>query len=424
MKQLLRERVWFPNMNKAVEELISTCLACQVTTKPRTHGEVHTSEIPSKPWQLISVDFFGPFENSIYLLHLCDEFSRYPFIEEIKSTSAEAVIPVLSRIFSMFGTPEKLKSDNGPPFNGSHFATFARHYGFKHQKVTPLWPRANGLNERMMQNISKIITAAMIEGKKWRTELSKFLMSYRSTPHCTTGVAPAQLMFNYNANTTRLPQIDEPIDRGKLEERAKANHEKTREKVNKHRNQHIHENMFKVGDHALVRQKKTSKLTPPYDPSTYKITNIKGTMITGTREDHSITRNASLFKKVNFAEPVHNVTLCLKIAEALSKQQQPPNEQQQPQNEQQQEPRQITNDIPNQEEEISFERDQEENIGEDNIQRQDESNNADDQPNEAEQNNPLIEQEGEGNVTTRKSTRSSHPVNHLQIKHNSHKSYC
>ena len=311
---------------------------------------------------------------------------------------------MLSRIFSMFGTPEKLKSDNGPPFNGSHFATFARHYGFKHQKVTPLWPRANGLNELMMQNISKIITAAMIEGKKWRTELSKFLMSYRSTPHCTTGVAPAQLMFKYNANTTRLPQIDEPIDHGKLEERAKANHEKTREKVNKHRNQHIHENMFKIGDHALVRQKKTSKLTPPYDPNTYKITNINGTMITGAREDHSITRNASLFKRVNFAKPAQNVTLCLKIAEALSKQkQQPPNEQQQ----------QITNDIPNQEE-----------SREESIQHQDESNNVNNQPNEAEQDNPLIEQEGEGNVTTRKSTRGSHPVNHLQIQHNSHKSYC
>jgi hypothetical protein len=163
------------------------------------------------------------------------------------------------------------------------------------------------------------------------------------------------------------------------------------------------------------------------------ITNIKGTMITGTREDHSITRNASFFKRVNFAEPVHNITLCLKIAEALSKQQQPQNDQQQqpqndqqqqPQNEQQQEQQQITNDIPNQEEEISFERDQEENRGEDSIERQDELNNVDNQPNEAEQDNPQIEKGGEGNVTTRKSTRDSHPVNHLQIQHNSHKSYC
>jgi hypothetical protein len=190
MKQLLRERVWFPNLNKAVEELVSNCPACQATTIPRTHGEVITSELPTQPWQIVSLDFFGPFENSIYLMHICNEFSRYPFVEEVKSTSAEAVIPVLSRIFAMFGTPNTVKSDNGLPFNGENFAKFSRHLGFKHRKVTPLWPRANGCNERFMQSIKKVITTAIIEKKKkkkWRIELTNFLKAYRATPHYTTG---------------------------------------------------------------------------------------------------------------------------------------------------------------------------------------------------------------------------------------------
>ena len=46
--------------------------------------------------------------------------------------------------------PQVVKSDNGPPFNGHEFAQFADYLGFKHRRVTPLWPEANGEVERFM----------------------------------------------------------------------------------------------------------------------------------------------------------------------------------------------------------------------------------------------------------------------------------
>ena len=64
-----------------------------------------------------------------------------------------AVIPNIDKIFAMFGTPDVLKSDNGPPFNGQDFAKFANVLGFKHRKVTPLWPRANGEVERFVKTL-------------------------------------------------------------------------------------------------------------------------------------------------------------------------------------------------------------------------------------------------------------------------------
>ena len=45
--------------------------------------------------------------------------------------------------------------DNGPPFNGSKFANFAREQGFRHRKVTPGWAEANGDVERSMQTLTK-----------------------------------------------------------------------------------------------------------------------------------------------------------------------------------------------------------------------------------------------------------------------------
>ena len=67
------------------------------------------------------------------------------FVELVRSTSANTVIPVLDKVLSTFSTPDILKSDNGAPFNSGQFHAYAENMGFKHRKVTPYWPRANVL---------------------------------------------------------------------------------------------------------------------------------------------------------------------------------------------------------------------------------------------------------------------------------------
>ena len=54
---------------------------------------------------------------------------------------------------------------------------------------------------------------------------------------------------------------------------------------------------FAIGDTVLVQVQKQNKLTPFYNPQPYQITHIKGTMITAERQGHTISRNASFFKK-------------------------------------------------------------------------------------------------------------------------------
>ena len=51
-----------------------------------------------------------------YLLVITDDYSRYPVVEPVRSTSSKHVIPVMDRVFTMFRVPEVVKSDNGPPF--------------------------------------------------------------------------------------------------------------------------------------------------------------------------------------------------------------------------------------------------------------------------------------------------------------------
>ena len=84
----------------------------------------------------------------------------------------------MDEIFTMHGIPDSVMTDNGPPFNGKQFAQFAESSGFKHRKVTPLHPEANGQAEAFMKSLGKTIRTAMTEGKDWKKALNDFLKVY------------------------------------------------------------------------------------------------------------------------------------------------------------------------------------------------------------------------------------------------------
>ena len=163
------------------------------------------SVLPDNPFDEVRVDFASV--NGETLLLLVDDYSRFPFVEPVSSTSASAVIPKLDKLFATFGTPLVVRSDNGPPFNGDEFVKFSQVLGFKHRKVKPLWPRANGEVERFVKTLKKYIKAAKTEGKNWRKELQVFLRNYRTTPHTTTGVAPNVLLMK-RAVRNKIPQAN------------------------------------------------------------------------------------------------------------------------------------------------------------------------------------------------------------------------
>ncbi len=68
--------------------------------------------------------------------------------------------------------------------------------GIQHTTSTPLWPQGNAEVEAFMKPLGKAIRTANVEGRPWRQELSKFLLTYRSTLHSTTKIPLAQLLSN------------------------------------------------------------------------------------------------------------------------------------------------------------------------------------------------------------------------------------
>ena len=296
-KQLMRLKVWFPGLDRMVEQTVASCLPCQASTVERnTAQEVKMSDLPAGPWQEVSIDF-KELPTGEYLMVVIDDYSRFPVIEIIRSTSAKTVVPRLDTIFAAYGIPVTVRSDNGPPFNSHEFKQFAGYSGFEHRKVTPLWPQANGEVERMMRNLKKLYRTATTEHQSTRQALNKYLRNYRATPHSSTGVAPATLLFGRETRV-RLPELPR---NPKPDKSVRKHDKKAKDKMksNAEKNKKLSQKQLRTGDCVLLKRDKSLKThQTPYHTNPYEVTQVKGTMITATDGTRTVTRNASYFKKV------------------------------------------------------------------------------------------------------------------------------
>ena len=105
--------------------------------------------IPDRPWQKVGTDLFTV-DNKQYLVTV-DDYSRYFEVDELTSTTSNAIIRKLSAHFARHGIPEVAISDNGPQFAAEQFATFAQTWDFKHVTSSPGYPQSNGLAEKKSQ---------------------------------------------------------------------------------------------------------------------------------------------------------------------------------------------------------------------------------------------------------------------------------
>jgi hypothetical protein len=112
-----------------------------------------------------------------------DRYSRYPEVEVVRSTKMSTVIPKIDQMFARHDMPTIIKSDNGPPFNGTEYKPYLEVLGIKAKFSTPIWPQGNAEAERFMQPHGKALKIAHIENRPWQQELSRFLLLYRTTPH-------------------------------------------------------------------------------------------------------------------------------------------------------------------------------------------------------------------------------------------------
>lgn len=122
MKMLARSYVWWPSLDKNIQDFVSSCLQCQQTLKVPKEKISHPWPSVSYPFERIHIDFFY-FEGKHFLL-IVDTFSKFVEIKLMKTTNIFNVITKLQEFFAVFGLPTVMVSDNGPPFNSYKYKSF------------------------------------------------------------------------------------------------------------------------------------------------------------------------------------------------------------------------------------------------------------------------------------------------------------
>ena len=111
------------------------------------------------------------------------------------------------------------------------------------------------------------------------------MLQYRTTPHCLTGVPPAELLFDRTAQG-QLPTLKKHKVVSRHKE-ARQNEKKRQEYNEKYNNS---KNCVK----QLVKQQRKNKPTPTYNPTPYVVMKREQFRVTARNtHGHVITQNVS-----------------------------------------------------------------------------------------------------------------------------------
>lgn len=116
------------------------------------------TQFPDGPWEYSTDDPIP-----IKILMLQDYYSKYVKASIVNSTGTKEATDFLERAFEEDGIPNKIISDNGPPFQGKDFAAWCKARKIKVTKSTPELPRSNGMVGRFMLSVTRSLTALKLD---------------------------------------------------------------------------------------------------------------------------------------------------------------------------------------------------------------------------------------------------------------------
>ena len=193
-----RETLYWPGMNKKVEDYIAKCSTCNSYQSEQAKEPMISHLIPTRPWDKVGMDLFEL--NNRYFLITVDYYSNYFEVDRLTSKTAKEVINKKKANFARYGIPDQVFSDNGQPFSSSDFENFAAIYGFEHNTSSPNYPQSNGKVENAVKTAKNLMKKAI----ESQSDPYLALLAWRNTPSESVNSSPEQRIFGRRTKT-RIP---------------------------------------------------------------------------------------------------------------------------------------------------------------------------------------------------------------------------
>jgi len=155
----------------------------------------------SEPFCQVAIDIVGPLpvckdSGNRFILTVLDLCTHYPEAIPLKQHAASNVAQPLSTVFSHFGFPQEILSDQGTDFMSELIQIFLHDFGINPIRTSPYHPQSYGACERFNGTLKSMLRSLMDRfPDSWDTALPWVLFAYREVPVESLGCSPFDLLF-------------------------------------------------------------------------------------------------------------------------------------------------------------------------------------------------------------------------------------
>ena len=203
MHDLIMSEYYWPMLWKNIEIYVKGCDVCQkVKVKnSATSTSLHPNEIPSSPWEIISVNLISPLPQSKgknAILVIVDQFSKIIHLFSIMDTITSKGVAIIfcDSIFKLHGTPQKVISDWGLQFISSFMKDLYKLLNIKANLSTTYHPQMDGQTEQINHEVKKYLKIYVNHKQTdWAEWLALTKFAHNSQTISATSVSP--FLLNY-----------------------------------------------------------------------------------------------------------------------------------------------------------------------------------------------------------------------------------
>lgn len=295
--QKVQANFYWPKMQDDVSRYVRSCKICKASKAPNTTMMPQMGNLkPAKqPWELISLDFVGPFTRSkrgnAVMLVIVDWITKYIIVHPMRNADSVRMVEFLEQqVFLKFSRPRIVLSDNGKQFESIAFKSLLSRHSIIHMKTAFYCPMVNNA-ERVNRVLITCIRSLLDEDhRSWDEHLPAITAAINSAKHKATGVSPhvanfgrelvlhTDLYTQQELNTPEDPKVAQEMRLSMIRriqefvlQSIRSNHEKSKQRYNL-RTRTV---SFKVGDLVWRRRFDLSskvdnvnqKLNPKFAPA-------------------------------------------------------------------------------------------------------------------------------------------------------------